>query len=140
MGAADPWEAVRAINACWTTGRFGDLESLLDKDVVMTGQGMDGPIQGRIAAIDSYSDFMAKARLGSFTERDQRIDVFGDTAVVTYAFDITYQMNERETKESGREAFVLVRREDRWVAVWRTLAVTSSSSENEGASAEAPAP
>ncbi len=119
----DPWQTVRAINACWTTGRFADLEPLLDGDVVMTGPGIDGRISGRPAAIESYRDFMANARLLSFADRDERVDMFADTAVVTFAFDIEYEMDGHHTRESGREAFVLLRREDHWVAIWRTMAV-----------------
>jgi ketosteroid isomerase-like protein len=56
-----------------------------------------------------------------FHEGDATIDVFGDTAIATYRFEIAYEMNGKTFSESGRDVFIFVRAEEGWQAVWRTV-------------------
>jgi hypothetical protein len=52
---------------------------------------------------------------------DQQIDVFGETAVVNYGFEIDYEMQGAAMQDSGTDLYVLGLREGRWQVVWRTL-------------------
>ncbi len=53
-----------------------------------------------------------------FKESDPDIDLWGNTAVATYSWEITYEMNGQNYHESGQDLFVLTRDEDGWRAVW----------------------
>ena len=46
---------------------------------------------------------------------------WGDAAMVSYRFDITYTMEGKEHADAGRDLFLLVRVGDGWQAAWRTL-------------------
>ena len=69
----------------------------------------------------SYKDFRSQAIIHDPHEEDAAIDVFGDTAIATYRFEITYEMNGKTFNESGRDIFIFVREEEGWQAVWRTV-------------------
>ena len=49
------------------------------------------------------------------------IDVWGNTAVATYRYEIAYEMGGQLYQEMGQDLFVFVRDGGRWRAVWRTL-------------------
>ena len=117
---ATVWEVVRRINAAWVHSRTDDLRELLHPSMVIVPPGGLGPVRGQAACIASYRDFTVRAKVLRFEELMPAVDVFGDTAVVTYAFEIFYELEGIWTTAGGSEIFVLTREDGRWWAVWRT--------------------
>lgn len=68
----------------------------------------------------SYRDFCSRATKRGFRIMDPAIDVFGETAIATYSYEISYELDGEGFDETGRDVFVFVR-EGSWWAVWRTL-------------------
>jgi hypothetical protein len=112
------WDFVRRINAAWVTRRTDVLVELLHVSMVVVAPG-GGSLRGRAACIASYRDFTVQAEVHRFEELKPAVDVFGDTAVATYDFEISYRLGGTSTTERGSEVFVLTREGGRWWAVWR---------------------
>lgn len=51
------------------------------------------------------------------TEIDPVIHVYGDSAVVAYDFDMSFDMNDRTIHMGGRDMFFFVKEEGKWWAV-----------------------
>ncbi|MEZ4553908.1 MAG: nuclear transport factor 2 family protein [Dehalococcoidia bacterium] len=116
----EAWDIVRRVNQAWVLGRTEELETLLHLSMVVLPPPPAEPVRGREACIESYREFALAARVLHFEELHPTVDIFGDTAVATYDFAITYEMNGTYTTERGREIFVLAHEDGRWQAVWRT--------------------
>jgi hypothetical protein len=115
------WKFVQDLNRTWSGGQPEKLDSFFARDCVIVQPGFEGRATGRAACVESYVDFCAHANILGFQERAPDIDIFGDTAVVSYTFDISYELEGRRYREQGRDLFVLRRERGRWRAVWRTL-------------------
>ena len=109
------------LTAAWTEERFDELEDILHQSVVFVQPGFAGRVEGRTACVDTYRKFMSSAKLLDYSERDITIDVWGTTAVATYIYDISWEMEGRSRRERGRDLFVFIREESRWQVVWRTI-------------------
>ena len=116
------WELVRRSNRAWMAGAVHEVANLFDDAAVVIAPGFQGRVQGREAIVRSYEDFVHHARTQSFEELEHSVDVFGDTAVVTYRFSIRYTLNgqDGEQEETGQEVLVLRRGPSGWKAIWRT--------------------
>ncbi len=117
------WEVVRRINRAWTSGDLDDMAELFHPDVVVVHPNFEGRSEGREACVGSYRDFAAQATVKRLDEFDPQVDVFGDTAVVTYGFQLEYEMGGAALLDRGRDLFVLRRRDGSgpWQVIWRTL-------------------
>jgi uncharacterized protein (TIGR02246 family) len=115
------WDFVQRLNRCWTEGEPEKLRTFFHPDIVIVQPGFQGRAAGRDAAVASYVEFVAQAKVLAFEEKAEHVDVFGDTAVVSYTFEIAYEAEGRRLIEQGRDLFVLRRENRRWRAVWRTL-------------------
>jgi ketosteroid isomerase-like protein len=71
--------------------------------------------------IESYAAFVRDARVRQFTPGDAEIDVFGDTAVATYRYEVVYEMGGSEFDETGGELLVFLRQDSGWLVAWRTM-------------------
>ena len=113
------------INDAWLKGRPEDLPAVLDRcfhdDIVIKGPGFQAMGRGKDACVKSYADFMRQAGVRSCKLSEPEIDRFGDTAIATYSWEMTYEVAGQESHESGHDLFVLTRFQGRWQAIWRAL-------------------
>ena len=121
MADDGPWEIVQRINRAWRRGDADGMGELFHADAVIVHPGFEGRTVGREACVESYREFTAQATVRRLAELDPQIDVVGDTAVVTYGFEIDYDMGRETRAEKGRDVFVLTRGKGSWRVVWRTL-------------------
>jgi len=115
------WQILKEINAAWVNDRTDELNRFFHEDMVIAGHDFRKLGEGKGACVKSYKDFRSQISIHDFHEEDAAIDIFGDTAIATYRFEITYEMNGKTFNESGRDVFIFVREEGRWQAVWRTI-------------------
>ena len=54
-------------------------------------------------------------------ESDFSTEIWGDAAIASYRFEISWVMEGETHRESGRDVFLLVRTGDRWQAAWRMM-------------------
>jgi uncharacterized protein (TIGR02246 family) len=123
-------ELIKQLNDAWVKGQPGELARFFPEDIVMALPGFAQRIEGRDACVASYEDFCSQASILDLKLAEPMIDVFGDTAVAAYAFEISYEMGGERFKDSGRDLFVFIRQDDRWQAVWRTMIVPQEEKVN----------
>lgn len=126
----DDRETIRAviadINRAWLDRRFDDLLPCFHPGMVIVAPGFTQRLDGATACAESYREFMAAAVVRAFEASPADVDVWGDTAVASYAYDIDYEMNGGRLREQGRDLFVFTRVGGEWRAVWRGVADASS--------------
>jgi SnoaL-like domain len=76
--------------------------------------------RGREAMVRSYVDYTRAVDTLHFRETDHAVHVAGGTAVVSYGFEVIYELDGKRHDEVGRERLVFTLDDGRWSAVWRT--------------------
>lgn len=115
-------DIVKAINAAWSADRAEDIRQYLHPKMVIVAPDATFRAEGRDVCVQSYIDFTRAATISRFEPLTPIVDVFGNTAVATCAFEITYEMNGRVFDEQGTDVLVFHRDRDDapWLVVWRT--------------------
>ena len=133
-GARDTEEILQLLqrmNDAWAKpGSPEDLASFFREDIVMVHPAFTQRTEGRDACVASYEDFCKQAAILDFKISNPGIDVFGNTAIATYSYEIAYEMGGEHFNDTGRDIFVFVRENDRWQAVWRTMIIPQAASVN----------
>ena len=114
-------QILKRINEAWVSGQTEKLHGYFHDDMLISQLGIGRLGVGRQVCIQSYEDFVHRAVVKKVTESDHLIDVWGDTAVASYTYEIDYEMNGQEHSDSGQDVFVFIRDKGKWLAVWRTL-------------------
>jgi len=112
---------LQKISEAWLKGDPDDLLEFFHEDLVIMSPDIERMGVGKTACIQSYKDFIAHATVHEYKEYDHTIDVWGDTAVSIYAFDVTYAMKGQTYNETGHDIFVYNREDDKWLVVWRMV-------------------
>jgi ketosteroid isomerase-like protein len=73
--------------------------------------------EGAAACIAGWQDFAESTRIHSWREIEPLIRVFGDSAVVTYYYEIRFEVGGQVQEQEGRDLFFFVRENGRWWAV-----------------------
>lgn len=91
--------AMHAINQAWLEGRVDDMAPALHPEIVMTFPGFSGRMQGREPFLAGFRDFVQNATIHEIREHDHQIDVVGDTAVITFPFEMLYTRDHKPFAE-----------------------------------------
>jgi len=114
-------QILATINDAWRQGHPEELEQVFAEDMIIEKPGFNERIEGREACAKSYGHFMDHATVLHFEAEEPAVDVWGDTALASYRFEIEYKAAGPVHRDAGRDVFVFTRREGRWRAVWRTI-------------------
>jgi hypothetical protein len=117
-GAAD---AMRLINRAWLDGRVHDIAPAVHPEIVMVFPGFSGRARGREALIAGFRDFIVNAKIHEFHEHDHQTDIVGDTAVISFAYEMRYERSAAQYRVTGRDLWVFQRHGPGWVAIWRAM-------------------
>jgi hypothetical protein len=109
------------INQAWVQGRFEELNECFHENMMIVGPGFQAMGKGREACIRSYREFSAAAVVHEYNEREPTIDVWANTAVAVYGWEIVYEIKGQRSRESGQDLFVFAREEGVWRTVWRAM-------------------
>lgn len=112
---------LQKISEAWSKGNPDDLMKYFHEDLVILSPDLQRMGKGKQACAQSYKDFIARAVVHEYKEYDHTIDVWGDTALSIYAFDISYEMEGQTYRETGHDIFVYTREEKQWLVVWRMV-------------------
>lgn len=119
METTELWSRVRDANRAWTGDRPEDVSDLFHPDAVVVSRDGRVVVRGRDAIVASFVEYCEQARTHSFEELDHDVRIFGDTAVLTYGFAVSYEIEGARYDERGREILVFAREGGRWAVVWR---------------------
>jgi ketosteroid isomerase-like protein len=111
------WATVRAMNDAWTQGDPDELSRFFHRDMVAVTPTDRRRLEGAAACIAGWKGFCGAARIHRWEEIDPVIKDFGDSAVVAYYFDMSFDMGGKTLHSSGRDLFFFVREDERWWAV-----------------------
>lgn len=126
--ASQPIRAVlAALTSAWRTGRTKDIAALLHPAVVFVRPGFAGRAEGRAACVATYDEFLSAALVLRYEEAEPSVDVFGDTAVATFRWEMAWEVGGQRSEEAGHDLYLLVRTDGRWLIAWRTLVPASAS-------------
>jgi ketosteroid isomerase-like protein len=112
---------MRKINQTWLHGHVGDLASMLHPEIVMALPDFIGSMQGREDFLAGFREFRQTATIAAFHEQDLRVDVAGQTAVVTFRYEMVYERSGARYRSTGRDLWVFQKQSPAWIAVWRTM-------------------
>jgi hypothetical protein len=113
----DVWDTVRAMNDAWTSGHPERLPEFFHETMVaITPSDRDRRV-GRPACVAGWKAFCDTTQIHHWTEIDPLVQVYGDAAVVTYQYDMSFDMNGRTIHLGGRDMFFFIREGGRWWAV-----------------------
>ena len=111
------WAAVRAMNDAWTKGNPNDLANFFHRDMVAFTPTSRNRLDSGAACVAGWKGFSDAARIHRWEEIDPVINVYGDSAVVTYYFDMSFDLGGQTINLGGRDMFFFVKEGDRWWAV-----------------------
>ena len=123
---AEVRHTLQRISAAWQNRRYQELAVLFDEDIVMVLPGLSARIEGRAAVVESFMEFMERSAVSEFWEDEPTIDVWGDTAIASYRWEMTWVSGGITESAAGYDVFTFSRRTDgdqAWRAVWRTMAL-----------------
>ena len=114
------WQTIQALNRAWTVkGNVDELKNYFHKDMVAITATDRGRLEGRESCIAAWKAFVEAAKIHYWKEIDPKIQLYidGKSAVVTYYFDISFDMGGQTMKMSGRDMFVLAKEDGKWWVV-----------------------
>jgi uncharacterized protein (TIGR02246 family) len=123
---AEVRHTLQRISTAWRDRRYQELAILFDENIVMVLPGLSARIEGRAAVVDSYMEFMEHSAVGDYWEDEPTIDVWGDTAIASYRWEMMWVSGGISESAAGYDVFTFSRRTDgdqAWRAVWRTMAL-----------------
>jgi hypothetical protein len=111
------WATVRALNDAWTKGRPDDLVDYFHPQMIAITPTDRHRREGGATCLAGWKGFAEAATIHRWREIDPVIHVYGDSAVVAYDFDMSFDMNGQTITLGGRDMFFFVREKGRWWAV-----------------------
>lgn len=113
--------ALQAINRAWRVRRYADLKEYFHPKIVFMMEGFGERVIGREAVIDTYRLFTQSATIHTYSERGLQITSAEETALVSFQFDMRYEIDGEMLHETGEEFFVFRYSQGRWLVVLRTV-------------------
>ncbi len=108
---------VKELNVAWTKGAAGTLASYFHPKMVAIAPTERNILYGQDACVAGWQNFASNATIHHWAEIDPQVSVFGNTAIVTYYFDMSFDIQGQTVSLRGRDMFVLAKEEGRWWAV-----------------------
>jgi len=123
-------QVIDRMNDTWVKGHPEQLEEFFSEDIVIVAPDFVHRAKGRDAAVASYADFCSQAMIRDLKIGEPSVDVFGNAAVATYDYEISYEMGGEQFNDTGRDLFVFIRENDKWQAAWRTMIIPKEEKVN----------
>ena len=114
------WGTVKKLNRLWTTdGKPEELKNYFHKEMVAIVPTERKRVEGRDACVAGWKAFSDMTKIHYFNETDPDIRLFGggEFAVVTYYYDMSFDMGAQNVKLNGRDMFSLVKEDGKWWVV-----------------------
>lgn len=109
------------IHCAWREKKFDGLEDCFHDEAVIVGPNFTEYASGGKACAESYREFAANAAVLDYSESDHRLRAWSDTAVYTFAWQMTYARESGPKRESGTDQLVLGRVGDSWRVMFRYI-------------------
>ena len=115
-------QVVRSINEICKQGEgFERLMPLFHRDMVIVPPDFSTQAKGREVCLKSYQDVCSQMTFHKLEASEEKVTVFGDTAVLCYKYDCIFEFSEKKLEDDGHEVLVLIKEEGQWQVAWRTI-------------------
>lgn len=111
------WLTVRSLNDVWTKGNPDDLVNYFHRDMIAITATDRYRREGRAMCLEGWKGFAQAATIHRWEEINPVIHVYGDSAVVAYNFDMSFDMGGHRIDLGGRDMFFFVKENGQWWAV-----------------------
>ena len=114
------WQTIQDMNRLWTVeGKAAQLTDYFHERMVAIAPTTKERLEGRDACVAGWKGFTDAATIHSWEEKDPKIELFGDDkfAVVTYYYDMSFDMVGHTVNMGGRDMFSLINEDDKWLVV-----------------------
>jgi hypothetical protein len=119
-------DLLRTLTISWRTGDWAALEPIFHERMVIGAPGQTMTlIEGREACIETYRDFGERVVIETYSEDTAWIGVWGETAVASYAWDMTWTDDEGFHAANGQDVLTLAKERGGWRVVGRMLLETA---------------
>lgn len=109
------WNTIRALNDAWTCGNPDDLKNYFHSRMVAFTASDCFYRKGQHSCLNGWKGFAQMAEIHSWVENDPIIEVYGESAVVAYYYDMSCTINGMPYQFTGRDMFFLVRESGLWL-------------------------
>jgi hypothetical protein len=113
------WQFILEMNRKWTVdGKAHELINYFHKDMIVFTPMDKFRLEGVEKCVHGWVEFVNKTKILYWKEIDPKIQVYneGNAAVVSYYFDMSYEINGRTIKSDGRDLFFLIKENGKWWA------------------------
>jgi len=114
------WEMIQEMNRKWTVENNADeLKNYFHKNMVAITPTEMKRVEGGENCVAGWKNFTKKANIHFWEESEPKVQVHGEGkfAVVTYYFDMSFDMMGKTIKMKGRDMFSLVNENGKWLVV-----------------------
>ena len=114
------WKTIQELNRAWAVdGNPDKLKNYFHKDMVAITPTDRNRVEGRDACIAGWKKFVESTKIHYWKEKDPKVQIYGKGkfAIVTYYWDMSYEMNGQTVKTAGRDMFSLVKEKGKWWVV-----------------------
>lgn len=111
------WSTIRALNDAWTKGNPDTLAEYFHPQMLAVTPTDRLRREGAEQCIAGWRAFAEATHIHHWREVAPIIHVYGNAAVVSYYYDIAFDMGGQRFEEGGRDLFFLVRENGRWWAI-----------------------
>ena len=120
-GLTEIKEILKSVNASWLSGKLDNLNKYFHENMIIVSPNIKILASGKENCIQSYIDFLNRATIIDYSDRDPEVHVFGNTGIAFYAYHIFWKIDEKTFRENGEELYVFNRNNDKWSIVMRKL-------------------
>lgn len=115
------WAVVQKINECWYKGQASQLGDFFHHIVVFNSPDFRHQISGKDNCTQTYVDFLKISKVLLYNENNHTVQLFDNTAIVTYDFEMKYEQNNKTYHEVRTDIMVLILFQGSWRLAWRGL-------------------
>jgi hypothetical protein len=117
---SEVWDTILTINRLWTKENNAEmLKEYFHENMIVINPSDTERVIGGKKCVEAWKKFADNSKIFNWEEKDPIILIFGEGnfAIVTYYFDMSYEMNGIKYDMEGRDMFSLVKENGRWFAV-----------------------
>lgn len=114
------WKTIQELNRAWAVDRNPDkLKNYFHRDMVAITPTDRKRVEGRDACVTGWKKFAESTKIHYWKEKDPKVQIYGkgEFAIVTYYWDMSYEMSGQTIKAGGRDMFSLVKEKGKWWVV-----------------------
>jgi hypothetical protein len=113
----DVWQTIIKMNKLWTVdNKVEELATYFHENMVAITPTDKFRREGQSSCVAGWKSFTDVAKINYWKEIDPRIDLYGNDlfAIVTYRFEMSFDVNGQIIEMSGRDMFSLVKENNKW--------------------------